>query len=377
MNRIRYATLLHNERSFPAHLDHGTLIAPACCILESELDRLVATPALGVVDHLVAALRDSRKNEDQAVTLERWAAGRAHSTLGILTNVFVAMRRAIEQGSEPIREFLATRFSAAYLKLLESKNLDQCLNRINPKYRIPACHGLEVFDEAAYTEFVRLVVANQRFVAWNADGPFPRPAAVDAGILHHHLFHSRAVSPAPDVPAGESPAVLNPVARLVALETPPGSPLAIEIAIEPVASHRDVVVRPTTQVPTFRVGDQIRFRIQANRSCHLMLVDIGTSGQVTVLLPNAWRADGWIEGGDVHFLPNVENAEFAYELSGQPGQERIVAISSLETLQLVSPLPQQGNSFRVLHVSDVERLVNGLESGPVNWAVARCAFSID
>src|SRR3954471_22791031 len=44
MNRIRYATLLHTERNFDPQLDHGQLIAPACCILESELDRLVATP---------------------------------------------------------------------------------------------------------------------------------------------------------------------------------------------------------------------------------------------------------------------------------------------------------------------------------------------
>src|SRR5947209_1578658 len=39
----RYRTLLHFENSMPADGDYGTLIGPACNILESELRRLLAT----------------------------------------------------------------------------------------------------------------------------------------------------------------------------------------------------------------------------------------------------------------------------------------------------------------------------------------------
>src|SRR5262249_22247979 len=95
MNQVRYATLLYFESRFPLVLGHAPLITSACCILESELDRLVATPGLSIIDGLVAALRTSKKNQGQAETLERWAASEVPTMLGIITNILLALRRGI------------------------------------------------------------------------------------------------------------------------------------------------------------------------------------------------------------------------------------------------------------------------------------------
>ena len=377
MNQVRYATLLRNERGFPPQLDHAQLIAPACCILESELDRLVATPALSVVDRLIAALRDSKKNQDQAVTLERWAAGKVPTMLGIITNVLLALRRGIEQGSEPIHEFLEARFPASYLELLKSKSLDRCLNQINPRYRIPACHALKIFDSAAYSEFASLMVANERFRAWDAYGPAPRPVRADAGILYHHLVHSAAPTAEPAALGTLPTPAPDPLARFMGLLTPPASPLKVEIEIEPVTLQRDVAIGPPNRVRTFRLGDRIRIRIQANRSCHLILIDVGTTGRVAVLWPNAWRPDGWIEGGRVYHLPDVEDPEFTYELTGQPGQESIVALASIEPYRAIPLLPEPGAAFRLLGTGEVQRLVEDLNSDPTGWAEARSRFDIE
>jgi hypothetical protein len=377
MNQVRFATLLYVESQFPPHLDHAQLIAPASCLLESELDRLVATPGLSVVDRLIAALRASKKNQGQAETLERWAAGEVPTMLGIITNVLLALRRGIEQQSDPIRQFLAARFSPVYLDLLQGKHLDPCLNRINSGYRIPACHGLKVFDAAAYAEFARLMIANQQFQAWNASGPDPRPAGANAGILHHHLVHAVSANPEPGAAVAIPSPALDPLARLMGLRASAASPLSVKVEVEHVLSPRDVSTGPPNQVRPFVLGDRIRFSIWTNRSCHLTLIDAGTSGGVTVLRPNACCRDMWIEGGQTHDLPDLEDPESTYELTGQPGQERVIAIATFEPLQAISFLPEPGAAFRVLEPGDLHRLVDHLESGPTGWAVEILEFRIE
>jgi hypothetical protein len=377
MNQIRFATLLHIEGGFPAQLDHAQLIAPACCILESELDRLVATPALSIIESLIAALRNSEKNGDQAATLSRWAEGDIPTTLGLATCVLLGLRRGIESGSQPIQEFLGARFSAVYRELLGNKKLDRCLNRINAQYRIPACHALKVFDASAYTEFARLMVANERFAAWNHDGPVPRPAGADAGILHHHLVHAGRAAPEPGASATLAAASLDPLARLTRLSTPRASPLRVEIDVERIDSPRDVSIRPPGYERSFRLGDRIRLAIRTTRSCHLTLIDVGTSGRVIVLRPNARRRDAWIEGGERNFLPDAEDPASTYELTGETGQERIVAIASLEAIEAIPLVPGPETPFRVLGSDDLERLGDALESGMTGWAAAMLAFQIE
>src|SRR5262245_7850698 len=48
----RYHTLLHFETFAEDNDDHGLLIAPACAVLEGELRRLVADPALASAELL-------------------------------------------------------------------------------------------------------------------------------------------------------------------------------------------------------------------------------------------------------------------------------------------------------------------------------------
>lgn len=191
--RRRFETLLHFESTFPPELDHAYLIGPACQILESVLERVVLGPTRRLAGPLAEAVRSKKRDRGRAEILEAWGAGRVPSTIGVGTLVLLALRRGRDLRLGPIVEFLQTAFEPDYQALLASKGLDHSLEVIRRRFRNPASHGSATFDAASYLEFTQLVVANDRFVDWDARGPVPSRPDARAGFLHHHLEQARPV----------------------------------------------------------------------------------------------------------------------------------------------------------------------------------------
>jgi hypothetical protein len=187
----RYRTLLHFERAMPLDGDYGSLIAPACHILEAELRRLLGTPARPIAGHLVAAL-DAKRQKQQAELLGKWERGALPTTLGVLSLLLYALRKGDEQSLPEVARFLADHFRPRFADLLRTRQLDASLESIRTQFRNPAGHAERVFDAAAYAEFARLVVANRLFAAWDIDGPDPSDPDPSTGILYHHLKHALA-----------------------------------------------------------------------------------------------------------------------------------------------------------------------------------------
>jgi hypothetical protein len=194
LNRRRYVDLLYFEGFLERGRDHAMPIAYASSLLESELDRLVATPAHGVVPALIAALEATKDDRKQAGILVRWANHEVPTMLGILSTLLRAMRKGLDQNSEEVRTFVRSLFADPYPDLLQTKVFDRNLNYITRVYRNPACHGTDAsgqpayFEDDQYQDFVQRVVANQRFRAWDSDGPASTPPGADVGLLHHHLW---------------------------------------------------------------------------------------------------------------------------------------------------------------------------------------------
>ena len=377
----RFETLLFVEEKLPPDDDHGYLIGPACQILESELDRLLMAPARGIAESLIAALRVAKKDRPRAEVLEGWASRQIPTTIGIGSLVLLALRRGWEQGMDPVIEFLSSHFGPGYRDLLTSKGLGRCLDAVRNQFRNPTCHGTAVFDATGYAEFARLVVANHRFAAWDALGPDPANPDAEIGILHHHLSHARTSTPessgriAPSVPAEEA----DPIAPLLALRTPASSPLEIRVLPHHAEESRDLRemdLLPARLDRPFRLGDTIRFGFQANRTCHVVLIDVGTSGTVAVVLPNAWCEETRIAGGRPYFLPAIDDPQFEFILTGRAGRERVVAIATLEPLAVSLP-PEPGSPFRVLTAGEIRSIADAVSRGRVGWATAGCDFVID
>ncbi|NLC55967.1 MAG: DUF4384 domain-containing protein [Armatimonadetes bacterium] len=81
-------------------------------------------------------------------------------------------------------------------------------------------------------------------------------------------------------------------------------------------------------------GEKIVFKFQADRDCYLNLIDCGTSGQVTVLFPNAYHRDNRIQAGKVYSIPSAEMG-FDIETQGPTGRELVKAIATLRPLNLL------------------------------------------
>jgi hypothetical protein len=375
-NRDRYETILYFERRWGDRTDYEWLIGPACWVLESELARLLAAPARAVVPDLLAAL-DHAGDAGPARLLEKWVKT-GITTMGVECLLLLALRRGCEQGLPSVLGLLAEQFEPSYTGLLQDKRLGHCLDVVCGRFRNKACHGESAFGAGLYEEFAHLVVANRRFLDWHSDGPAPNPPPPDAGILHHHLALARcAGATEAGAAAPESPAV----ARLLALQTPPQSPLRVGLRAVPAAAApglRDVEASAAAPADTFRLGDRVRLEFTASADGHVTLIDVGTSGAVAVVRPNAWRRDTAIAGGSLGSLPSATSPEFEYRLSGRLGVERVKALLTRQPLPPEWLLPEGGQGTRPLTSAEVERLVAAVEQlPPTDWAAAVCAFRVE
>jgi hypothetical protein len=190
--RIRYTTLLFFERQFPSGGDHGLLMSAACQIMESELDKLLVTPARRIAAKLIDILKAHRKAKPLAKILEDWSTDRMKATIGTQVVVLRALEWGREHRMRPILKFLRSHFKPEYVRLLGSKKLAECLDQVRTRFRNPACHGTAVFDEGAYREFARLVVASRLFHIWDSEGPEQRAPSANIGVFHHHLAQAQS-----------------------------------------------------------------------------------------------------------------------------------------------------------------------------------------
>lgn len=128
------------------------------------------------------------------------------------------------------------------------------------------------------------------------------------------------------------------------------SSLAVEVWTEPAdagpTGSRDISVRPTRSGERYRLGDRIAVYFRANRDCYLTLLNIGTSGKLTVLFPNTLHRDNFIAANQVHCIPGPGD-DFEYQLQGRPGIEKLKAIATLKPVELLeSSFAPDGSLFR-------------------------------
>jgi hypothetical protein len=81
----------------------------------------------------------------------------------------------------------------------------------------------------------------------------------------------------------------------------------------------------------FQIADRVVFGFTADQDCYLGVINIGTSGQTTLLFPNKWQADNKIEKGKTYRIP-PDGSDYAFKLMGPVGTERIKVIACLEPI---------------------------------------------
>lgn len=187
-------------------------------------------------------------------------------------------------------------------------------------------------------------------------------------------------SPAPA--AGPAEAIARFLARLEQ-EAPP---FQIRVWTEKVAPAQGFTPRNLVSVPrrheaAYRVGDSVRILFRADRPCHVHLVNVGPSGDLTLLFPNRWASDHRIEAERIYTFPRDEDG-FDFQLQPPAGRETVKAVATVAPVHLfgIDPakLPELfftvPEERRLRNIAVLARAVAHL--GPEGWSTATCVLDV-
>jgi hypothetical protein len=128
---------------------------------------------------------------------------------------------------------------------------------------------------------------------------------------------------------------------------------------------------------TFKLGDDIQFKIRAGRDGYLTIVDLGTDGMVNVIYPNEFHRDNRVRSGQEITLPTAAmNTTFQAQAPTGRGIVRAFLTEKPLTLNLV-----QADAAQAAQVASALRAAVGGTSAnaalPVgNWATASVVYTV-
>lgn len=141
---------------------------------------------------------------------------------------------------------------------------------------------------------------------------------------------------------------------------------------------------------TYQISEPVVFGFKADKDCYLAVINLGTSGQTTLIFPNKWHPDNKVEKEKTYRIP-PEGSEYAFKLMGPPGSERIKVIASVEPVlanvqslqqELRTPVEQSGSGGGTfltmknpgLVLKDIGFALAGVD--PAKWATVEMAFPV-
>jgi len=146
----------------------------------------------------------------------------------------------------------------------------------------------------------------------------------------------------------------------------------------PPPPSRDLKLRPRTHSASYRIGESVRLYLQVERDCHVVLANLGSSGKVTVLLPNGSQRQPFLRGGEVIQLPSSDWG-FDLEQQGPPGRERVVLLASTQPFPpRFQPAP--GEFFTTFaNTAEFERALQEFQRSigkGAAWGEGRCEWDV-
>jgi TIR domain-containing protein/uncharacterized protein DUF4384 len=126
----------------------------------------------------------------------------------------------------------------------------------------------------------------------------------------------------------------------------------------------------------YRLGSRLRLVLESDHDGHLLLLDEGTSGAVFCLCPSWFAPDTRLQPGRT-CLPQPGARYDAFEVSGRPGREHLLAILSAEPLGLSwMPAGLRGPA-RSLTLEDIDDLLARLRDLPADrWTALSTYFDV-
>jgi Domain of unknown function (DUF4384) len=118
-------------------------------------------------------------------------------------------------------------------------------------------------------------------------------------------------------PPGPTPTGVKPPTQ----PTTPSPGVKPPIATGPAASEVKLWVDKTD----YKVGDNLRVSFEASRDGYVTLVNVGTSGRITIIYPNGSEPENSVKGGRIYSVPAAGDP-YELTLGGPAGVELLYAV---------------------------------------------------
>lgn len=115
---------------------------------------------------------------------------------------------------------------------------------------------------------------------------------------------------------------------------------------------RGLRITEASKKPSYKIGDSVVFRIQANKKGFITLLDIQPSGDLVVLYPNDFSKDNAVEAGKEYSVPGASDG-FEITVSEPAGLDTVVAFFTETKAAWLDPKKLEGEGFKT--VKDGER----------------------
>jgi Domain of unknown function (DUF4384) len=116
----------------------------------------------------------------------------------------------------------------------------------------------------------------------------------------------------------------------------------------PSASDDVVSIKLWANQSKYRIGDRMSLGFATNRDAYVTLVNVGTSGEVTILFPNRFSGSHGVKGGKTYSVPEVGDS-YELELKGPPGVELVYALVTLKPVAfLPTDFQSTGRTFHTV-----------------------------
>lgn len=125
-----------------------------------------------------------------------------------------------------------------------------------------------------------------------------------------------------------------------------------------------------------RLGSRVCLAIESDRTGHLLLLDEGPTGKVYCLCPSTFASDTRLAVGRT-YLPQQGSRYNAFEVSGKPGREQLLAIITDEPLGLDWMPKDPKVPARVLSQANIDTLLARLRDLEGNrWTALSTYFDV-
>ena len=229
-----------------------------------------------------AAVRATTRAIAPTLKLSRTAVQRPQVAPGEVVNLIAEYEVSVPQGTVAVKEIRVIRFEGQQLAKLEKLvSLPGGAAASTVALQVPSNAALGLYTVTTTIE--------------------PRPAD-----------ETRGVARAED---GDQAHSMFRVERPTA---PPAAPPAVES--DPPAQFK--LWADKTQ---HKIGDAVKVFFQANRDGYVTLVNVGTSGKITILYPNTYTPNHAVKGAQTYSVPSAD-AQYELTLSGPEGVELVYAL---------------------------------------------------